>query len=156
MTREEFLAAATAAARESSAVSGFDPGITIAQAALESNWGQSALSRIANNYFGIKLKAGRESIDLPTWEVIGGKRVQIRARFSKFASMAECFIARDSIIRNAPCYAEARRCAADPEAFTRALAAHWATDPKYAEKVLSVWRRSGLDAIKLVAAPLQR
>src|SRR5207248_1731438 len=111
---------------------------------LESNWGNSRLATVAHNYFGIKVKAGRASIELPTWEVINGARVQVRARFSRFASMQECFGARDSIIMNAPCYSEARRCAANPEAFTRALAAHWATDPKYAEKVLSVWCRYGL------------
>jgi len=54
MTKQEFLDAATAAARESSAKSNLPAGITVAQAALESAWGRSYLSRAAHNYFGIK------------------------------------------------------------------------------------------------------
>ncbi len=125
-----------AAARASSASSGLPPEITVAQAALESNWGQSRLSQLANNYFGIKARNGQPSVEMPTWEVEHGRRVDIRARFAKFASMEECFAARDRMILTLPCYAEARACAADPEAFVRALARRWATDPKYAEKIL--------------------
>lgn len=136
MTKDEFLAAAVVAAKSRSAVSGLDAMVTVAQAALESNFGQSRLSQKANNYFGIKAKSGQPSVEMRTWEVVNGKRIEIRARFAKFASMEECFAARDHMILRLPCYAEARACASDPEAFVRALAKRWATDPEYAEKVL--------------------
>jgi flagellum-specific peptidoglycan hydrolase FlgJ len=151
MTKQEFLAAAVAAARASSAVSGFAPGITVAQAALESNFGLSQLARLANNYFGIKLRPGLPSIELPTLEFIAGRPRRLPARFAVFASMEECFFQRDRLLGHAACYSEARACAADPQAFTRALAAHWATDPKYADKVLSVWRRNGLHELDAAA-----
>lgn len=138
MTREEFLEQATAAARASSAASGLPPEITVAQAALESRFGQSRLSREAHNYFGIKARNGQLSIEMRTWEVVNGKRIEIRAKFARFGSMQECFEARDRMILSLPCYAEARACVADPEAFVRGLAKRWATDPQYAEKVLRI------------------
>lgn len=148
MTKEEFLDVAIAAARESSRVSGLPAGVTVAQAALESAWGQSQLSREANNYFGIKAHGERGAIEMPTTEVTNGVAERTAARFATYDSMTECFADRDRLILRLACYAEARQCADDPEAFVRALAKHWATDPNYAEKVLSVYRvnkLAGLD-----------
>lgn len=142
-----------AAARASSQSSGLPPEITVAQAALESAHGQSRLSREGNNYFGIKAKNGQPSVEMRTWEVVNGKRIEIRARFAKFASMEECFAARDHMILTLPCYAEARACAADPEAFVRALAKKWATDPEYAEKVLRLSQSLGLTPSRASVAP---
>ena len=147
MTKEEFIAAATAAAQASSATSGFPPGVTVAQAALESAWGNSGLAQAANNYFGIKARPGGQAIELPTLEYVGGAPVHVPAEFAKYASMVECFADRDRMIASLPAYQEARAAAADPEAFTRALARHWATDPDYAEKLLTVYRVHGLDRL---------
>jgi len=147
MTKDEFIAAASASARLSSATSGFPPGVTVAQAALESGFGSSGLSKAANNYFGIKARPGGESVELPTTEYVNGVPVHGTAKFAKFASMAECFSARDQLIALFPAYAEARAAAQDPEAFVYALARHWATDPGYAEKVLLVYREHALDKL---------
>ena len=147
MTKDEFIAAASAAAQLSSAASGFPPGITVAQAALESGFGTSGLSQTANNYFGIKARPGADSIDLPTTEYVNGVPTHSTATFAKFASMAECFSARDQMIASLPAYAKARAAAQDPGAFVYALARHWATDPDYADKVLTVYRVHGLDKL---------
>ena len=147
MTKEEFIVAATAAAQASSAISGFPPGITVAQAALESAFGNSQLARAANNYFGIKARLGAETVELPTVEYVAGAAVRIAARFAMYGSMLECFVDRDRMIASLPVYEEARAAAGDPEAFARALARHWATDPDYAEKLLRVYRAHGLNAL---------
>lgn len=144
MTKAEFISAATEAARASSARSGLPPGITVAQAALESRWGQSRLSCDFNNYFGIKAHEGVESVGMPTVEVMNGTAVKTLAKFARYDSMAACFADRDRIILRVACYAGARAHAADPVEFTRALARHWATDPDYAEKVLAIYRTNGL------------
>src|SRR3954469_10692132 len=107
-------------------------------------WGGSRLSQDANNYFGIKSHAGRPFIELPTMESVAGKPVRITARFTRYGSMAECFADRDAIIARVSLYAEARAAASDSEAFVRALAKHWATDPAYAEKVLHIYRAHSL------------
>jgi len=144
MTKEEFLKFATAAAREASRVSGFPAGVTVAQAALESAWGKSQLSREANNYFGIKAHGEHAHVEMTTTEVTNGVAARTAARFAKYASMTECFTDRDRLILKLGCYAEACACAGDAEAFIRALARHWATDPKYAEKLLNVYRANRL------------
>jgi flagellum-specific peptidoglycan hydrolase FlgJ len=135
MTKQEFIELATAAARQSSAASCLPAGVTVAQAALESAFGSSRLSETANNYFGIKAARGQSSIALATMESIHGEMRKITARFARYASIAECFAARDRIILAAPCYAEARGHAREPIAFIHSLAKFWATDPAYAEKL---------------------
>lgn len=147
MTKEEFIAAAAAAARVSSAVSGFPAGVTVAQAVLESAWGNSQLSRQAHNYFGIKAHGGLPWVEMPTHEFEGGRMVRVPARFARYESMEACFADRDRLIARLSHYKEARACAGDPEAFIGALARRWATDPKYAEKLLATYRANGLDAL---------
>lgn len=147
MTKQEFLVAATAAATAASLVSGLPAGVTVAQAALESAWGESGLSRQANNYFGIKAHGDHEYVQMSTTEVSNGVAGQTAARFAKYASMEECFSDRDRLILRLPVYAEARACQLNPEAFIRALANHWATDPDYANKLLRTYRANKLDQL---------
>lgn len=144
MTRKEFLQQATEAARAASSTSGFPAGITVAQAALESAYGQSRLSQQANNYFGIKAYGHREKVVMPTFEVEGGVRKRVTAQFARFGSMADCFAARDALIASSPHFAEARACRDDLERFLKALAHRWATDPDYAAKVWAIYRRFDL------------
>lgn len=139
MNKEEFLREAIAAARQASCASGLPWEITVAQAALESNWGQSLLARDAHNYFGIKAHGHHDRVSYPTFEVVNGRTVKVHAEFACYASMQECFADRDALISSLVCYAEARAQKEDPEAFARALAKHWATDPKYAEKLVKMW-----------------
>jgi flagellum-specific peptidoglycan hydrolase FlgJ len=138
--REEFLQKAWVAAEASSKVSGMPAAVTVAQAALESRWGESRLSREAQNYFGIKAHGAEARTVMQTEECAKGREVTIAAGFEKFATMEECFRRRDAILRHGAVYAEARACVADEERFVRAMARHWATDPEYAEKLLAVLR----------------
>ena len=147
MTKEGFLRVASDAALESSRASGYPAGITVAQAALESDWGISQLSRDANNYFGIKAHGEHPYLELPTCEVRDGKAVRCSARFARYDSMQACFADRDRLIAKLACYADARACSADPQAFIRALAKHWATDPRYADKVLQIYREYHLEKL---------
>ena len=147
MTRDEFLQMAIKAARASSAESGLPAGITVAQAALESAWGKSALSRQANNYFGIKAHGKHIYVEMQTTEVVAGQRHRVNARFAAYDNMQQCFADRDRLIRTSAFYAEARAKASEPESFVRALAKHWATDPNYAEKILRIYRENNLDKL---------
>jgi flagellum-specific peptidoglycan hydrolase FlgJ len=153
MTRSEFLRQAMAAAKTASAESGFPAGITVAQAALESAWGQSKLSSEANNYFGIKAYGNRDRVAMPTREIENGAAKAITAEFAKFQSMTECFTARDKLIATSSFYAEARACSRNAEEFARAIAKHWATDSAYAEKILSIHRRFKLYSLDESAVP---
>ena len=147
MTKQRFISTATAAAQTCSLTSGFPAGVTVAQAALESRWGQSRLSREAHNYFGIKARRGRPFITFETLEAVDGSMVRTIARFAKYDSMADCFADRDRMIATLPYYAEARACCADPEQFIHALAKSWATDPHYADKLLALYRAHQLSEL---------
>jgi flagellum-specific peptidoglycan hydrolase FlgJ len=138
--KEEFLQKAWAAAEASSKESGMPAAVTVAQAALESRWGESGLSREAQNYFGIKAHGTEARTVMQTEECSKGREVTVAAGFVKFRTMEECFRRRDAILRHGAVYAEARACVADEEKFVRAMARHWATDPEYAEKLLAVLR----------------
>jgi flagellum-specific peptidoglycan hydrolase FlgJ len=138
MTRHEFVQQAYAAALLSSKHSGMPAMVTVAQAALESNWGQSKLSREANNYFGIKAHGTHQRIQMCTDECEHGENVEVKAEFAKYVSMLDCFRCRDGILLRAKVYVGAREKRGDEAAFVAEIAKHWATDPKYAEKLLSV------------------
>ena len=114
------------------------PMVTVAQAALESNWGQSKLSKEANNFFGIKSHKPHEQIQMITAESEKGKTVEIHAEFAKYLSMLDCFRCRDGILSRGADYAGARHKLTDEEGFIVEIAKHWATDPNYAEKVSAV------------------
>jgi flagellum-specific peptidoglycan hydrolase FlgJ len=62
----------------------------------------------------------------------------IAAAFAQYASMLDCFRCRDGIIGKAAVYAEARKKLGNEAEFVAELARHWATDPKYAEKLMAV------------------
>jgi flagellum-specific peptidoglycan hydrolase FlgJ len=134
MTKREFVQQAWAAAEASTAVSRMPAWVTVAQAALESNWGASGLSREAQNYFGIKAHGGAQ-VRMATAECEQGRMVATEACFARYGSMAECFAARDRILLHGAVYAAARAACCDEEKFIEEMARHWATDPHYAEKL---------------------
>jgi flagellum-specific peptidoglycan hydrolase FlgJ len=138
MTREEFVRQACAAASQSSELSGMPALVTVAQAALESSWGQSKLSREANNYFGIKAHGNQSQVQMGTEEYERGTAVAIKAGFATYPSMLACFQCRDRILLRSPIYAGARQMREDEDGFIAAMAKHWATDPEYAEKLRAV------------------
>jgi flagellum-specific peptidoglycan hydrolase FlgJ len=138
MTKNEFVRQACAAATRSSERSGMPAMVTVAQAALESNWGQSQLSQRANNYFGIKAHGNQGCILMPTKECEKGTDIEIHAEFAKYLSMFDCFECRDRILLRGAVYVGAREKRVDEAGFIAEMAKHWATDPKYAEKLMAV------------------
>jgi flagellum-specific peptidoglycan hydrolase FlgJ len=138
MTKHEFVEQAKLAAVKVSEQSGMPAMVTVAQAALESNWGASQLSREANNYFGIKAHGKHECVQMSTHECKAGVTVVVEAEFAKYVSMEDCFRCRDGILQRGAVYAGARENRNDEEGFIAEIAKHWATDPKYADKLSAV------------------
>lgn len=141
--RRAFFELMAPAARASASATGVPASVTLAQGALESNWGRSALSVQANNFFGIKGKGPAGSVSMPTREWIGGKMVTVKAAFRKYASLEESCADHARLIATArwksgiPIYSEAMAHKDDPRKFAAALEGVYATDPDYAEKL---WR----------------
>ncbi len=140
MTKQEFVQQAYAAASRSSERSGMPAMVTVAQAALESNWGQSKLSQEANNYFGIKAHGTHERIQMSTEECEGGaNESRSEAEFAKYLSMLDCFQCSDGILlRGAPFMRRAREKRGDEAEIHRARSQ--STGPPIRSMPRNCWR----------------
>lgn len=65
------------------------PSTAAAQAILESGWGRSGLTVLANNLFGIKGDYNGAFVNMPTQEYINGQWITINANFRKYPSLNE-------------------------------------------------------------------
>jgi flagellum-specific peptidoglycan hydrolase FlgJ len=118
-----------------------------AQGTLLISFGESQLSRAANNFFGIKAHGKHPVMEFRTCEFIATGETKIVARFAVYSDMIDCFECRDRLISNGAAYSEARDAKNDPAEFAARLAKHWATDPKYAEKLLRIYRDNGFEKL---------
>lgn len=133
-------------AQEMQRRTGIPASVALAQAALESGFGKSLLSKQAKNLFGIK--AGRswkgETISLPTTEYYQGKPVRVMARWRKYNSYLDAFIDLARVYYNR-LYDEALPYRQNPREFIKRAAKTYATDPQYAEKVIALIDKYQLD-----------
>jgi flagellar protein FlgJ len=137
---------------------GLPASVVLAQAILESNWGRSELAREHRNYFGIKAH-GRpkpsDVVDYLTTEYREGQERREKAGFAHYDSVDDCLndYARILSLRR---YAPARAVVSNPPAFARALQrCGYATDPRYAHKLLIVMRRYRLDQYDRAAVAVE-
>lgn len=139
MTPAEFIAQILPGAQACQRANGIPASFTIAQAALESGWGSRAPG---NNLFGVKAdKAWKgPTVDVPTHEVIKGKRIAITDKFRAYPNWAACVLDRAAFFKANPRYAACFR-EKTGEGWARAVAAAgYATDPNYAASLIAVMR----------------
>ncbi|MEO8334732.1 MAG: glucosaminidase domain-containing protein [bacterium] len=122
--------------------------VTVAQFLLESNWGRSGMGD-ANNFFGIKARAGEPFVMKDTTEFVNGKPVKVQQPFRRYASMADCFADHARLICNRmsngkKIYAKALETPDDPIAFANSLTGIYATDPLYGSKLVAIMKDRGL------------
>ncbi len=137
----DIMGVASAAARRL----GVDPELLIAQSALETGWGRSALKhadgRPAFNFFGIKADPDWRGprVTRKTLEFVSGVPEQRRAQFRAYSTPGDSFRDYASLVQNSSRYAGAMA-AKDSAAYARELVAGgYATDPDYAKKWLAVY-----------------
>lgn len=125
---------------------GLDPKLLIAQAALETGWGKyvskDSIGESSNNLFNIKTGTDDtiDAVKVKTKEFIGGKFHQVVASFRKYDNLTESFNDYLNLISKGERYQLAMDNVAKPEQFIKQLhQAGYATDPKYADKVLSIY-----------------
>jgi flagellar protein FlgJ len=140
---EAFVQSIWPQAQKAAAELGVPARALVAQAALETGWGRRLAGRAGTssmNLFGIKATGGwkGERMGARTHEFVGGKRVEERADFRAYGSVAESFadyvrlIGRDR-------YATARNTGGDVRRFASALQeSGYATDPSYAAKITAI------------------
>ncbi|KAF1080827.1 MAG: Flagellar protein FlgJ [peptidoglycan hydrolase] [Candidatus Rifleibacterium amylolyticum] len=127
-------------AREASKKSGVPASIIMAQAALETGWGGSAIGD-AKNLFGIKGTGPAGSITMPTKEFINGRMVTVQGKFRKYNSWQESIEDHSKLLTGASRYAKCMAVRNDPDQFARELQkAGYATDPQYANKLISIMK----------------
>ena len=149
MIPAEFIMHLTNPALESQRKVGVPASITLAQAAIESAWGESRLAKSGNNLFGIKADSRWDGdiLTLNTKEFIKGQWVVIPAQWRKYVSWQESIDDHSRFLRQNPRYQSCFLCQT-VEAFARALVkAGYATDPVYAEKLLSLISQHKLDQL---------
>jgi len=142
---EEFVRELWPCAEAAGAELGIDPRHLLAQAALETGWGQSLPcatdGRSSFNLFGIKAGTGwnGQSVAVRTLEFEGGIPVAKQARFRAYDSAADSFRDYVSVLRDNPRYAAALNTGSDTKAFAQALQrGGYATDPAYARKIAAI------------------
>lgn len=142
MNRTEFIAAIAPDAVKDWHHSGVPASLTIAQAALESNWGSSGLARQANNLFGIKGTGPAGSVMMPTTEYRNGSPIRMNAPFRKYRSWAESIADHTRLLQNKRYAGVLRR--SGQEAAKAVAAAGYATDPSYASKLIGLMEKYDL------------
>lgn len=114
------------------------PSVVLAQSALESSWGNSGLTREYNNYFGIKANKSDTDANLMTTEFVNGKEIKVNQPFKEYKSMKESFKHYGELIGTAPRYEKVRLANNYTEAAHAIKECGYATDPRYAEKIISI------------------
>lgn len=119
--------------------------VCIAQAILESGWGKHCIGNY--NYWGRKYGGWGKSAVKVTREHINGKWITIQAKFQSYDSLEQAVKDWCHLIKETPRYKPVISTWHAPwilSDFVKALGKVYATDPKYAEKVMSVIKKNNL------------
>lgn len=148
---EEFVRNLLPAARQSAKALGLDPLALIAQAALETGWGQRMIKTAAGsnsfNLFGIKANNGwqGDTAVVDTLEYRGGIAKKEQAKFRSYSSPEQSLHDYVAFIKHNPRYQDAVNASSDTKAYFEQLqAAGYATDPAYAKKIMAVYQSPAL------------
>lgn len=133
-----------AAARHAAAASGVPARLILSQAALESGWGRREIlhedGRSSHNLFGIKATGGWKGkvVNVMTTEYENGTARKVVQPFRAYDSYADAFSDYARLISKNSRYSDVLTAPSAEEAARRIQAAGYATDPAYAEKLISI------------------
>ncbi|KAB2835708.1 mannosyl-glycoprotein endo-beta-N-acetylglucosamidase [bacterium] len=126
------------------ALTGVPASVSLAQAALESGWGRHAPG---NNFFGIKGTGPAGSQRLFTREFRDGALVRTQAKFRRYHDPMESFLDHARVIAEGRYLRHAMKHKDNARDFVRALQSgryKYATDPRYADKLIRLIEAHGL------------
>lgn len=123
---------------------GLFPSVMIAQSILESNWGRSELSREYNNYFGVKEVSNKDGVVFETEEYVDGESGRYLENFKKYSSKKESFVHYAKLLTQAKRYEKVKDARDFREAARFINEAGYATDPNYADKIISIVEKYNL------------
>ncbi|HWR77762.1 MAG TPA: flagellar assembly peptidoglycan hydrolase FlgJ [Thiobacillus sp.] len=135
-------------AQAASASTGIPARFMLGQAALETGWGKAEIrgadGQNSHNLFGIKAGAGwkGQTVDIVTTEYVNGKPQKQVESFRAYDSYADSFRDYANLLRGNARYQNVIAQGQDAAGFAQGLQqAGYATDPKYAQKLMSVIRQ---------------
>lgn len=148
--QQEFLDKAIPAATTASSKYGTYTSVMLAQAAVESAWGQSGLAQEPNNnLFGIKGSYNGQSVNMNTGEYGNGGYYTTNAGFRKYPSYTESFEDNGALLRNQMGNYYSGTWVENSNNYAQAtqngLQGRYATDPNYAKTLNSVIATNGFD-----------
>lgn len=147
ISRQEFLNQLRPHAEQAARSLGVDANVLLAQAALETGWGQGMVKngRGDNSFNLFNIKAdkswqGKQARSM-TLEYAGGMAKREMAGFRAYDSYKDSFDDYVNFIKTNPRYSEALKKAGSAGHYLHELQqAGYATDPRYAEKVMTIYR----------------
>jgi len=135
-------------AEAASATTGIPARFMLGQAALESGWGKAEIrgadGQNSHNLFGIKAGASwkGQTVDIVTTEYVNGKPQKQVESFRAYDSYADSFRDYATLLRSNARYQNVIAQGQDAAGFAQGLQqAGYATDPNYAQKLMSVIRQ---------------
>lgn len=130
---------------------GVNPQVLLAQAALETGWGEKLIRKQdgASSFNLFNIKAGKhwdgDYVTVPTLEYRDGIAVKEHAAFRSYSTPQESFADYVQLINQNPRYKRAMQHADDPKRYVRELGrAGYATDPQYAEKIIDIMNSNSM------------
>lgn len=148
---QQFIQSVASGAIEGWNKYGVLPSITVAQAILESGWGQSTLATSAHNLFGIKGSYNGHSVNMPTREVYGGRSVYINDYFRAYDNNAESVEDHGNFLYSNSRYHNLLGDTNYVSVANKLRADGYATDPSYASALISLVKTYNLTQLDSVA-----
>ncbi len=144
-TPEGFIESLMPHARTVAGKLGLHPAFIVAQAALETGWGEhvmkTAEGHSSHNLFGIKAGSHWQgnTVSSDTLEFRDGVMKQEKAAFRSYSSLADAFHDYAKFLSDNPRYRKVVNSGTDVEQFSNSLSkAGYATDPAYANKIRAI------------------
>ncbi|MBE4128872.1 flagellar assembly peptidoglycan hydrolase FlgJ [Vibrio parahaemolyticus] len=141
---ESFVNSMKPYAEKAAKALGVEPSLLLAQAALETGWGQKVVQNArgsSNNLFNIKADRSwqGDKVTTQTLEFHDNMPVKETAAFRSYSNYQDSFNDYVRFLNDNPRYETALQQRGDSESFIRGIhRAGYATDPTYADKVLQV------------------
>lgn len=159
--QSEFKAFITPYALKSFEDTGMVASLQVAQAILETGWGQKLpvdkyTGQFSYNLFGIKGSATNGSVTSNTWEVYNGVSFRVDANFRAYYSIDESWQDHKRILLDLSRYEPYRQVMYDSTLAAYAIRrCGYATDPNYPMKLIDIINRYGLKELDRVGVYLK-
>ena len=151
LSASEFLSMFGPIAREENRLSGIPASVTLAQAALETGWGEKTIGS-AKNLFGIKGTGPAGTTAHATKEWSNGKYITITDNFRMYHTWLESVQDHTAFLQK-PRYKNAFNYCDDPDQFAKEIhKAGYATDPGYSDKLINLMRQHDMYSYNVTGA----